>query len=220
MGSITPVCNAGFDTIILMRRFAVKNYLSVLLAVMLMSAAGAAAVRTAQGRCPTLGDARQQKYFEVCAASTHVSGAVYMMDVRVFYGLSKTVSDALDSGVPITFALQIEINRQRKWMWDETIATLTQRFRIQYHALTQKYIVINLNSNAHTSYPTRSLAISAISHLRHLPLIDTKLIDRGQLYYGRLRSRLVVSDLPSSLRLWAYLSSEWRLKSEWYQWEL
>ncbi len=202
-----------------MSRFPLKKYL-LILAVMLAAAGRVAAVPAAQVQCPVHGDARQQKYFEICAASTHINGAVYMMDVRVFYGLSKTVSDALDSGVPITFALQIEINRQRRWIWDETVATLTQRFRIQYHALTRKYIVINLNSNAHTSYPTRELAISAISNLRHLPLIDTKLIDRGQAYYGRLRSRLVVSDLPSSLRLWAYLSSEWRLKSEWYQWEL
>jgi len=170
--------------------------------------------------CPPIGDSRQGKYFEVCAVNSRTLGGVYYLDIQVYYGLSDTSNNALKSGVPITFSIQIEVIRNRNWMWDETIASLNQKFRLQYHALTRKYVVTNLNSKARLNYPDKRSAIAAISQLNHLPVIDKKLILGSESYYGRVRSRLVVADLPSPLRLWAYLSSDWRLKSEWYQWPL
>jgi hypothetical protein len=105
-------------------------------------------------------------------------------------------------------------------MWDETVAALSQRYRIQYHALTQQYVVTNLNTNERTAHNSQQIALESISHISHLPVIDEKLLHTDKVYYGRVRSRLVIKKLPSPLRLWAYMSSDWRLKSEWYQWQL
>jgi hypothetical protein len=39
-------------------------------------------------------------------------------------------------------------------------------------------------------------------------------------YEGALRARLDIEALPAPLRVFAYLSDDWRLTSEWYTWPL
>ncbi len=171
-------------------------------------------------KCPTSFDSKIKKYFEICDAESKHEGGVYLLQAKVYYGLSQAAQDALKSGVPITLQLKTEILRQRNYLWDETIATLKQKYRLQYHYLSEQYILTNLNTNVKASYDTSESAISEISEIEDLPIIDSNLLNSAETYYGRIRVKLVVGDLPSPLRLWAYMSSEWRLKSKWFQWQL
>jgi len=170
--------------------------------------------------CPRHKPANARKYFEICYIRTTYRENVLLLDARVFYGFSKTALRALESGVPVTLQLTIEFYRERDWIWDESIATLTQRFMLQYHTLTHKYVITNLNSKAKSIFSTLSEAMHALSEVKQLPVLDKKFIGHSSRYYARARVRLLISQLPSALRLWAYMSSDWRLKSEWYQWPL
>ena len=171
-------------------------------------------------RCPTSGDPHRAKYFEVCDAESRLDDGVLLLQAKFYFGLSEAVEEALKSGVPITLQVRIEILRERNFIWDETIAGLTQKYRIQYHNLSQQYILSNLNTKLNSIFQTSQSAINLISHIHGFPIIDKKLLDDKETYYGRIRISLVLRDLPSPLRLWAYLSSDWRLKSEWFQWQL
>lgn len=171
-------------------------------------------------KCPTIKPAKTRKFFEICDASTRIERGVILLSLKSYFGLSQVAEEALESGVPVTLVFHIEVIRQRGWMWDETIATLVQRYRIQYHALTQQYVVTNLNNNASSAHNSRQIALDAISNIPRLPVIDEKLVTSNSVYYGRVCSRLAIKSLPSPLRFWAYMSSDWRLKSEWFQWQL
>lgn len=151
---------------------------------------------------------------------TELKDDVYYLDARIEYDFSDDILEALDSGVPITVALEIDIAKPRDWLWDDTVAELTQFFRIEFHALTRQYVVINLNSRAQNSYHTRHLALTAMGKISELPLLDKRLLKADTVYQARLRAKLVIADLPTPLRPWAYLSSEWRMASEWYIWQL
>jgi len=170
--------------------------------------------------CPVSGNPQATKYFEVCDAETKHEEGVHLLNARLFFGLSAEVQEALQSGVPITLQLKIEILRERSYMWNESVASLNQKYRLHYHILSQQFILTNLNTKINSSYESSEEAISAISEVHELPIIDSKLLKESESYYGRVRVKLVISDLPSPLRLWAYLSSDWRLKSEWFQWQL
>lgn len=158
--------------------------------------------------------------FRVIDAGTRLREGVYRLNATIDYDLSQAALDALQNGVPLTISLEMEVRRERKWMWDDTVASLQQRFRLEYHTLAQQYLVTNLNSGEYKSFPTRGSALEFLGRVRDFPLLDRSLLDPDEQYYVQLRATLDIESLPAPLRPLAYLSGDWRLTSEWYTWPL
>ena len=158
--------------------------------------------------------------FTVLSAGTQLDQNVYRLDAVIDYDLSTVAKEALNNGVPLTIQMQMQVLRTREWLWDETIADIQQRYRLEYHALARQYLVTNLNNGELNSFPSRESAIEFLGRVRDFPLLDNSLLKPGDNYYGRLRVRLDIEDLPAPLRPIAYLSTDWRLTSAWYIWPL
>ena len=158
--------------------------------------------------------------FTVVSAETRLDQNVYRLDAVIDYDLSTVTKEALNNGVPLTIQMQMQVLRRREWLWDETIADIQQRYRLEYHALARQYLVTNLNNGELHSYPSRESAIEVLGRVRDFPLLDKSLLRSGGQYYGRMRVRLDIEDLPAPLRPVAYLSADWRLTSAWYTWPL
>jgi hypothetical protein len=122
--------------------------------------------------------------------------------------------------VPIVFELVIRVVRRRRWIPNESVASLLQQYRLKYHALTELYLVTNLNSGERSSHPTMRSALREMGRIRNLPVIDASLLQSGQDYQVELRVELDIESLPAPLRLLAYLSLDWWSSSEWHQWRL
>lgn len=153
-------------------------------------------------------------------AESRVSNEVYLLDAQIDYRLSPTALEALESGVPLTMRLDILVQRKRRYWLDETVADLEQRYQVRYHALSDQYLVRNLNSGGLYAYPTLGLALEGMGKVRHLPLLDRRLIGAGQHYEVELHAGLDIEELPAPLRPIAYISPSWRLESDWYSWSL
>lgn len=158
--------------------------------------------------------------FSVAHVDTELRDEVYYLNAELDLYLTDAVIEALESGVPITLELQIEVVNPRDWWWDETAYALSQRYLLKFHALTRQYVLTNLNSRVQHTYPTRAAALGALSSINRLPILDRSALRVGVNYLGRLRVRLALEQLPSPLRVWAYLSSDWDLSSDWHQWPL
>lgn len=161
-----------------------------------------------------------QRNFRVESVDTHIVDEVYRLNANVSYAFTEVVLEALESGVPLTIELQIEVRQPRQWVWDPTIAELSQRYRVEYHALTQQFLISNLNSQTQKTYSSRANAMSDLGTVYNLPILDKRLLSASKNYYGRMRAVLVIDDLPAPLRVLAYLLPDWHLASEWYQWSL
>ncbi|NIP73533.1 MAG: DUF4390 domain-containing protein [Gammaproteobacteria bacterium] len=158
--------------------------------------------------------------FRVRDVSSELVDDVYHVSASVDYELTGPVLEALQSGVRIVIEVPIEVFQPRDWIWDVSVASLSQRYRLEYHALTRQYLVTNLNSDVQSTYPTRHAALGALGRVVDLPILDRRLLKVGEHYMARLRVRLALEELPSPLRLWAYMSGDWRLASDWYVWRL
>mgnify|MGYP001232452370 FL=1 len=158
--------------------------------------------------------------FDIVSAATRLEGGVYRLNARIDYRFSPPALEALQNGVPLIVELEMEVRRRRAWVWDETVYALTQRFRLEYHALSRQYLVRNLNSGERRGFPTQSGALGFMGQLKDFPLLDQGLLTPGERYDGALRVLLDREALPAPLRLVAYLSDDWRLSSEWYTWPL
>lgn len=162
----------------------------------------------------------QDGRFEVQNTSTFLEDGVYYVTAWLDYTLSAEALEALESGVALTFELQIELTRRRRFWVDPEIATLVQTDELQYHALSERYIVKNLNSGGQNTFATLFSALSVIGRVVELPIIDAALLDPDATYNIRIRAVLDQNRLPGPLRLFALWQDGFKLESDWYGWSL
>lgn len=162
----------------------------------------------------------QAQQFTVQDAKTTLVDSVYRLDADLVYEFSPTIFDAMENGVVMTLVLDIEVFRPRRYFWDDVIAELEQRYEVQYFAISDQYILRNLNSGTQFIFPSLASAIDSMSRIRNLPIIDAALLAEGEHYMVRVRSRLDFGSLPVPLQLRAYVSRDWWLGSGWYSWDL
>ncbi len=159
-------------------------------------------------------------HFEVRRASAEVVEGVYYLNADIEYRLSQAAREALESGVPLTVELQIEVTRKRRLLPDPDVAALRQKYQLQYHALSERYIVKNLNSGEQESFPTIGSALDRLGRVEGLPILDEALLDDDKPYEIRLRAGLDLREFPGPLRLLVFWLDEWQLVSEWFTWQL
>lgn len=157
--------------------------------------------------------------FTINSANTSLQNKVFTFNADIDIQFSNKVLAALENGIPLFIVMEIEVHKER-WWWDKKIAALEQDYMLIYHALTQKYVLNNLNSGNQMNFSSLYSAITALGKVRNLPLIDQKLLDPDANHMVRLRVTLDLESLPGPIRPLAYLSSDWRLESDWYIWSL
>ncbi len=151
--------------------------------------------------------------------ATHLVDNVFLVDVEQEFNLNNTITEALNNGVAIVLETQFSVYTE-SWYMNTTILDLNQRFKINYHALSQQYILTNLNTGKQSSYSSLYTILIALQKIKDLPLVDKNLLPKNEELYIRVRNRLDISALPLPLRATAYFSSNWRLKSDWATWIL
>jgi len=156
----------------------------------------------------------------ISAVRTLLADGVYRIGARVDFEFNETLHDALHNGVPLLIELRIEVVRERRWLWADVVAELRQRFELQFHALSRRYLVSNYSTGVQRSFSAMNDALGFVGNVYDLPLIDANLLQANQPYTVRMRADLDVESLPTPVRLWAYLGSAWSLKGDWYQWPL
>jgi len=162
----------------------------------------------------------QDTGLEIRNASTRLVDGVWYLDARIEYRLNRDTLDALQSGIPLTFELQVDVARIRRWFPDEDIASLRQYFELSWQPLAQSYLVRNKNSGDQRTHTTLYAALNDLGRVKSLPLIDAAIIDPDHEYEVSLRAVLDQQELPGPLRMLAFWDDGFTLESDWYRWLL
>ncbi|MDX1434798.1 MAG: DUF4390 domain-containing protein [Gammaproteobacteria bacterium] len=163
--------------------------------------------------------------FDIRNARTELVDGVYLLDADIRFVFSDETLEAIENGIPVTIVLDMEVLRQRGLVWDnlwwdKEIAHIEAMFRIETRPLSKTYLVRNLNSGETQVFGSFDDLVVGLGRVRDFPLLDEHLLSGGGNYYLRLRALLDIESLPSPMRPWAYLSSLWRLESDWYEWPI
>ncbi len=158
-------------------------------------------------------------FFQVRSAVAQLRDGVYYLNAVIDYQLSTEAVDALNSGVPLGIRLDVEIIHPRRWWFDDDVA-LQQSYQVDYHALSKRYTVLNVNSDDQVSFGSLFAALQYLGRVERLPLIDTAVLDDDRGYYVRMRASLDQEQFPGPLRLLAFWRRDWSIASEWYRWPL
>jgi hypothetical protein len=158
--------------------------------------------------------------FEVRSADLQLKDGVYHLNAHMDLPVSEAVRRGLAEGVPLTIELDLEIERVRQLLPNSRIAELTQRYHLQYNAVSARYILRNENSGQQESLSTIDAAIEQLSEVRGLPVLDKALISADRRYEASVRAKLDYSTVPFSLRVLMFWVTDWHRESDWYTWTL
>jgi len=106
----------------------------------------------------------------------------------------------------------------RQLLPNSTVAELTQRYHLQYNAVSGSYILRNVNSGQQVSLSTVDAAIEQLSGVRSLPVLDKALIAANRRYEAAVRAKIDFGSVPFSLRVLMFWVSDWHRESDWYAW--
>jgi hypothetical protein len=162
--------------------------------------------------------ARADTTVDVAGASLVLDEGVYGLDADIEIRLPGGARRAIDAGLTLRLTYQIEIARVRRYMYDPEVAALEQNFELAYHALSQRYLLRNLNSGEQQDYGNLSAALDALSSVRGLPLLDASLLKKGVPYAVRVRAELTLRSAPDTLSWLLFWTDDWSASSEWYEW--
>ncbi len=162
----------------------------------------------------------REGFFDVRSATTAMVAGVHELQARLQLILSAEALDALESGVPLTIELNLEVIRVRGLWFDDVEAALTVTYELEYRPLSQRYILRNLNSGDQNSFATLYSALNNLGRIQGLPVIDDALLQPGSAYRMRLRALLSTRQFPAPLRILFFWRSQWQLQSDWYSWTI
>lgn len=157
---------------------------------------------------------------EIRTAYAELRDGVFYVNGRVEFELSEAAFEALDNGVRLNIELSIDVNRSRRFIWDDTVAVLHQRYRLNYHALTQRYVVVNANTGDADSFGSIEAALDHLGRVQDLPLLDEALLDERARYEVAMRVIVDVKELKGPLKVLSRFWGDWRIVSDWYTWPL
>lgn len=159
-----------------------------------------------------------QQRLDVRSAYIEPVDSVYALNATLDLELPEGARRAIRDGVPFTLDVEIVVHRSRRLWLDETVATLQQHYELVYHALSERYLVRNLNSGEQTSFATLDAAIDSVRVIADLPILDKALVVPDATHEISIRASLDVRTMPDALRFVLFWTNDWRQRSEWYIW--
>ncbi len=144
----------------------------------------------------------------------------YRLSARIDYRLTPEVEEALNNGVPLILRVRLDVGKVWRGFWEPNPLSRTLRFQIRYHALTELYRVVDMQTGEEQNFVTEDAALYALGEIENLDLVSQAELAPGEAYHLRLRADLEIESLPLPLQPLAYIGRGWRLTSGWTQWPL
>jgi hypothetical protein len=157
---------------------------------------------------------------EVVEAAVAVDDGVYELDARLELRLPEQARRAIEAGLTLHMRYDIEVARVRRYVPDAEVASLQQSYELSYHALSQRYLVRNLNTGEQQDFGTLQSALDSLAEVRGLPLLDSGLLEQGTTYEFRVRAALTLRSAPDTLSWLLFWTDDWSAESEWKTWTL
>lgn len=168
-------------------------------------AAGVAALALAAGRT-------RADVIPVNAAEVRLEEGEVLLTADFGFAINATLEEALQRGIPLYFALDVEIVRPRWWWFDEKSATAPVQYRVSWQPLTRQYRVASgLFSQSLDSLAEVERLIGRVNSRVIARVAD---LERGTRYEAVVRLRLDVNQLPKPFQVNALASRDWQLASE------
>jgi hypothetical protein len=161
--------------------------------------------------------AYEPEILQMSVQRTH--DAVYL-SARLKLVPGAAVEDALLKGVPLYFAWQADVYRQR-WYWsDKRMTTALRTLRLAYQPLTRRWrlslstdtggvVGAGLQYALHQNFDSLAEALAGVARVSHWKLADAARLQTDDKYRVEWRFRLDLSLLPRPFQIGMSNQPEW-----------
>lgn len=153
-------------------------------------------------------------------ASSGRDDSSLLLDARFRFRFDDEIYEALQHGVELHITVNVQIRRERKWLWDAVIADQSLEFVLHHHPLTDDFAVTDGQTGVRRQFPDVQEALTYLGTIHGRPILPLQELDPEARYSGRIKARLNIENLPAPLQPVAYVSRKWRIESQWYRWEV
>lgn len=152
--------------------------------------------------------------FEIKSAQTHLENGQYFLNANVNYELSEESIKALQNGIALTIIFQIDIIKERWYLWNEKVASTNYHAILKFYPLSNHYVVSYPEKDKSYAFANLSELLSILGAIQNIPLLEKAQLSNDYTYQVRLMTYLDIESLPPSLRTIAYFSKDWRMFSD------
>ena len=145
----------------------------------------------------------------------------YFLNASFSIGLTPTVEEALNRGVPLHFVVEFEVIYPRwytLYFWNKQLVELQQTYRLSFNALTRQY---RLSYGVlQQTFDTLENALSVLGGIENQPVFEKSVLEEDRVYEAQIRMRLDTGRLPKPLQIDALGTDAWDVSSSWFRWTL
>ncbi len=158
---------------------------------------------------------------EITKASIETSDEGYRLSAAYSFELNSGLVDAINRGIPLYFKTEVELTRPRWYWFDEQAIDASQTVRISYNVLTRRYhasIISKQNANSpnlQQSFSSLDDALSLVRRPNRWVIAEKDALKAGETYKVSVRMGLDLSQLPKPFQVNSFNNSDWRLSSDW-----
>jgi hypothetical protein len=156
--------------------------------------------------------------FSIVQAQSVLVDGQYVINAEIEYHFSEVALKALENGVPLLVDLHVQLRRKGAWIWEADVVDYHFRRQLRYLPLSESYEVVDIDADKKRRFISRDIAVEALGEINELPLVVAEKLQRGKSYRAEIKSELDIEALPVPLRPTAYMSSDWKLSSDWKEW--
>lgn len=165
-----------------------------------------------------LNHAESNPGFVIESAELNSVGAKYTLNAVIQFYFSKEALKALEHGIALQIDIEMQAKQNRKWLWNKKIRKKILRQRLEHQPLSNQYLVTDLNTGIKRNFNSFHHALEFMGSINDYPFLELASLEQDKTYTALLRASLNTESLPAPLRLSAYVSSDWKFSSPWYQW--
>jgi hypothetical protein len=158
--------------------------------------------------------------FEVRSADLELKEGVYHLNARIDLPVGDAVRQGLEEGVPLGLEVDLAIERVRQLLPNSRVAELTQRYHLQYNAVSARYVLRNDNSGQQESLPTVDAALEQLSRCAACRCSIKALLAGRPPLRGERARQARLRRRAASVRVLMFWVNEWHRESDWYTWTL
>ncbi len=163
--------------------------------------------------------AARDEAFAVRQASLQQTGAGYYLNALIDIRLPPYIRQAVEQGFDLPLMFEVEVYRERRWLWDKLLYHPVQRYRLSYRSFYDAVRVLDQRSGEHRYLDSLDDALSSLSVIFNYPLLEPGALEAGETYRLRLRYGIDQQELPLPLKSTSLWQNDWGLSSDWYEWE-
>jgi len=156
--------------------------------------------------------------FVISQAESVLLDENYVINAEIEYQFSEVALRALENGVPLLVDLHVQVRRKGAWIWEADVVDFHFRRQLRYLPLSEAYEVVDIADGNKRRFVSQSVALEALGEISELPLVAAAKLQPGESYRVEIKTALDIEALPVPLRPTAYMSSHWKLSSEWNKW--